>query len=448
MADKMIRMAGRGIDGKAKAAKADLDGSLGVRKFVVKKPIIDDSVIIKANSITRVIDNFEPYSSFVVGGKFEEGQDIEYVRMWIIYETAETGYESVGVDYSIEKVLRVENDRFATNIEVAETNRCRIYMIPIGEEDLTLTHLDMYSVDGTTEQNKSKRETEKYIYRAAGQTVRANDSIEFQVDVTNSFTLGLRFSEYADVLISYSDVIAGSASGFIEVGKYSTSSNRLVTDIITPKSNEVRIKIENLRDSDKKITHAFVYDKTNAVSGRTGMSVNDLNGNEIHLTAEKDGDGKGVLRIVDASPFAYDEQFDAKRTFDVSDDIRNPHKTFELVWDDESLEGVNKLSIDLNGRKEILRGTKATIIYKNIEDGHSIYFETRIGGSGSFLKEYIVENGEGASKSENNTIRKNIPDELFPFINFKGASFSSHNRLVFEAPSGDLSNLRAYLVVM
>lgn len=224
--------------------------------------------------------------------------------------------------------------------------------------------------------------------------------------------------------------------------------NRFITSVYNASSDRVRIRIRNTSAETMVVTHLYMV-TTN--QSDQSLSVEDLEGNDISLSAVKDDEGKGVLRVVDAAPHGYDEENNVFRVVQLEKDkepqIQTPHKTTELVWSDSSLTGSQILKVNLSGNRGFLQGEKGFIFYQGIEDNHDIYFNYRIGGSGSYLREFIVEGGSGANGSNNKKIM--IPEECFPIMDFSNSSSgSSTSELVFESTSGDLSNLRAFIVVM
>ena len=65
------------------------------------------------------------------------------------------------------------------------------------------------------------------------------------------------------------------------------------------------------RDPDGKAKMINVDENGNVIVQQSGaITAEDIEGNPIALSAEKDPDGKAVLRIVDAAPFAYNKETD------------------------------------------------------------------------------------------------------------------------------------------
>jgi len=65
------------------------------------------------------------------------------------------------------------------------------------------------------------------------------------------------------------------------------------------------------RDPDGKAKMINVDENGNVIVQQSGaITAEDIEGNPIALSAEKDPDGKAVLRIVNAAPFAYNKETD------------------------------------------------------------------------------------------------------------------------------------------
>lgn len=266
--------------------------------------------------------------------------------------------------------------------------------------------------------------------------------------VPKVYTISGRITSSDETLrVGVSDYFASSA-GPAEIQSVEVKGGRFVTKAIMANADKARIAIIADGSSDLVVSHLFINSvaQLEPNGGSSNLTIKDMEGNDIELTAEKDHEGKGVLRVVDAAPHAYDETSDLIKVAQVND-VLTPHITKELVWLEPTLTGTI-LYIQLDGNKDLLRGKKGFIFYQGIDDNHDIYFRYRIGGSGDYVRDFIVQNGTGAEDKEN--VKVPIPDECFPFIDFSGTSQDgkSTSELVFEARSGDLTQLRAYITLM
>lgn len=266
----------------------------------------------------------------------------------------------------------------------------------------------------------------------------------FDIKPYKSFTITGRVGSNAESLrIGVANQVFGGSSQAYNIERVEVVNNRFISEIKIPKSDEVRVAI--ISDDDVlEVTH--LYMTSVEASSSSSLSVKNLKGDIVDLTAVEDDNGNAVLRVVDAAPRAYDVGNDVIRTMQMNAPLKK-HKTIQLVWLDSSLTG-KTFSIDLKGNTELLQGEKGYLFYQGIDDGHDIYLNYRIGGSGNYVKKYIVENGEGAS--DKNNVMAMIPDECFPFLDLSitPQAKTGVSELVFETKTGDLTGLRAYLVIM
>ena len=139
MADKMMRMAGRGKDGAAKAVRTDNDGIILSHNFRESYELITSAggILIKAGSTYSLyLDN--PPMEFMLSGLI-----------------ANEGISTIGVSFQDavgEKVLlnqyttySTSNSIFTTNAHKSKSNRIRIMLRNSGTSDITMSKLTAVS---------------------------------------------------------------------------------------------------------------------------------------------------------------------------------------------------------------------------------------------------------------------------------------------------------------
>lgn len=432
MSNKFLGVGGRYKD-KAKALNVDEFGNVAPQSRVASKKINNETLVIKPNKAVDIM-NITSFGLYTIAGRLESGNKSI---------SLEVSDYIVGSNAEVKNIIvPVFGNRFTTDVIMAKSDKVRIKVKNDENVDLIISDLFINSASRypkSGEINERRRRFNPPIVLAPNKTEVIN------LECFKTTVLGGRISEKTDLEISFGSRILGNMiEEHREWVKAYTSERRFVTDPFSPYTKECVIYIKNIGDSDVDLTDLFYYSvATNSSSGF--LEVEDNEGNNIPITAEKDDDGKGVLRIVDAAPHAYDEWNNVIRTIDLSE--RDVPETIELAFDNDDLDGERFLKINLNGNKTLLKGRKGFILYKNLSDGHKIYHEYRIGGSGPFEREYIVEDGEGSDS--NQTVKQELPNDFFPLVNFSGTSYESPNNLVIEAPNDtDLKNLRAYLVVI
>src|SRR5690606_3094258 len=107
--------------------------------------------------------------------------------------------------------------------------------------------------------------------------------------------------------------------------------------------------------------------------------VKDMEGNSVELSAERDHQGRGVLRVVDAAPHGYDEYNDWFRVRDEKSimwlqELYNEQlKTSTLL---EALVGANSLYDEKGERIPFVEGAKEGNATASKEDGY-LYFSAQ-----------------------------------------------------------------------
>lgn len=447
-ADKMMRMGGRDyLSGSAKAVNVDETGNIGTHSYMRTERIVNSPETVTSGSVFT--KHINPIGLFTVGGRVNT--ESEHIRLKIDPFMGGT-YEASEFEY-----IPIKNGRFITKVHLAKYSSARINIATVGGKSIEITHLYINSATAPTDENFLENHLDGKVREysvpiPSNPELKVGERVELEIEAYPSTSIGIRLDDDTDVSVSYANLVQHIYLEEEFLGEYETTQKRIITRHFTPKTRDIKLIIENIGNTDTFLTDVNVFGSAGGGGGGStgsGLSVKDLSGNDVPLTAVLDDEGNAVLRMVNAAPQAYDVGNDALRTVNIDDTFNKPHTTYELIWSDSDLVNEKIFKINLNGRHDFLRGEKAAIVYQNVEDGHSIYIETKIGVSGEPLKQYIVKDGEGASRANGKTTRHEFPSDLFPIIDFTGTRFpDSDSNLVFETVDGDLSDLRAYLVIM
>lgn len=466
MADKMMRIAGRSSSGVARAFLVDEAGRTRVIKDIETRQLNEEPILIEPGESYN-LRGIRGYSIYVITG-----------RVTSTDKSLEIGVADfiAGSSKHLEtEIVEIENSRFTSAVKIAKSKDLNIRITATGNNILEISDLFITSVEQLPypEQKESypaentSGQPKKLTVDSSGrlqvlQEMRSKNiinepvivkpGIPYKLESTSAFSSyiisGRISTDQSSIRIGVSDEIAwGTMDADIE--RVKVQNNRFYTSVKMARSERVVITLITDEGKQSEVTHLFMTSVEGSVVGSGGsLSVEDEDGNESPLSAIKDDEGKAVLRVVDASPHAYDVSNDIYRVADLSDNaIQDRHMTIELAWRESAFEGKNKVKFNLNGRKDLLRGRKGYILYQGLSDGHDIYFEYRIGGSGPTIKEMIVENGTGAVDG-GRPQKALIPEDCFPLPDFSKTTFEAKNNLVFESNGGDLHLLRAFVILM
>lgn len=235
MADKMMRIAGKGSDNNAKAIRTNLDGAVKVDK---------QSLVTK-------------------------------VRSAVVAPGARIGL------YGLEETSLYNTVQVSVSLLVAQ--KCRLYA----------GHTDEIGTDyGTTD--NYERSQKAITMRASKRSSKM--SVYFSNDSTESITIN------ADIILT-TELAKDNNIMHAQNGEF-----RLRGDAVSGASYS-RLFLNDT--SPVSSTNPLPITVTNPTSNVLQVDEYGKVGTKISLGAEKDSNGQGVLRVIDASPYAYNSQKDS-----------------------------------------------------------------------------------------------------------------------------------------
>jgi hypothetical protein len=170
------------------------------------------------------------------------------------------------------------------------------------------------------------------------------------------------------------------------------------------KQDALNIAVEDLKSELILVKSELANIKANQLSGDQKVQLSgtitaeDIEGNPIALSAEKDPDGKAVLRIVDAAPFAYNKETDRFM-------VETETTTIETLMNAVSVPaqgGISQVMVDFTSEQE------AWFFLSVDKQPWRLHANPVYTGSGNFSQMFFPD--VGASQTTVHTI--NIPLSL------------------------------------
>lgn len=335
MADKMMRIAGRGQDGKARALNTDNMGNMGVRFVDTKKEILnlrgkkrgDLSVphIVKLAAVEGRVLPSSPTPNEISDDFYE--RLYEFDDQFVHYYT-----ETVGLTAQALIFIKVSDS------DISKLDKIRYTFFARGRG-----HTDDGAKNGIL-LHIFNFQTQEY------ELIGSNNA--WWEDVLQTPILG-EIEELTNYLNDDGYIVFNLNSAY-PAGTNSASFADL---------------------------HYFEIEITKPVFSNSfgTMGVKDMEGNSVELSAERDHQGRGVLRIVDAAPHGYDEYNDWFRVRDEKSimwlqELYNEQlKTSTLL---EALVGANSLYDEKGERIPFVEGAKEGNATASKEDGY-LYFSAQ-----------------------------------------------------------------------
>jgi len=359
--DKMMRMAGRGPDGTAKAIKTDENGNIGVQLINgvaltgAGKNLFNTSnittgyginVITGVSQLASVGDwyhsDYIPATSgntikfndlftttlgtaFYKDGVFVSGISNADIIANDLIITVPYGVDSMRVTNSnsskLPSTFQIENGTKTTTYEQYKNINYLAYLANILKAEIkgdiealsgigkNLFNLNTIKTGYTINPTSGLSEVtvgdwyhSDYIPVEWGRRIKFNDIVT-SVKGTAFYKDGVFVSG-----ISNADIIAND---LIITVPYGVDSMRVSNNTLIPIST---FQIEyGIKSTSYEIYRNVNYLRHYSEQMEKGISAEDVDKNVAPLTVEIDNDGRAVLRVVDSAPFAYDEALDAKK---------------------------------------------------------------------------------------------------------------------------------------